>query len=169
MISNMPIDHMTAHAGQVLHSARAIQPYQNRGQDSFLIYHSIMVLWTYSMITSDQERRTGCNTPNPPTSSVRADHPGALVFLDDARSTNQNAVDSFVVMNTGIPCLRILSTDEGYIERADVCSLKHPSQVMQVGVALLDGTHPHVDRVTGPPLLRALCGLLEKLGGLQSA
>lgn len=164
----MPINHIVAHAGQVLHSARAIQPYQNRGQDSLIIYHSIMVLWTYSMITSDQERRTGYNTPTQPMSAVAANQSAAAVFLDDRRSSNQAAVDSFIVMNIGTPCLRILGTDVGITEGADVCSLKYPSQVMQVGVALLDGTHPHVNRDTEPPLLRALCGLMEKLGGLQS-
>jgi len=50
----------------------------------------------------------------------------------------------------------------------EMCSLKHPWQVMKAEVTLLEGTHPDVDRETGPPLLRALCGLMEELGGLRS-
>ncbi|EOA91112.1 uncharacterized protein SETTUDRAFT_158575 [Exserohilum turcica Et28A] len=158
-----------AYAGQVLHSARAIQPYQNRGQDSFIIYHSIMVIWTYSMMTSDQERKTGFSTPVHPAAVTTTDDTATFVFLDDARSSNQTAVDSFIVMNTGTPCLRMSGKGEGGVEKTDVCNLKFPWQVMQAGVALLDGTHPDVDRETGPPLLRALCGLMEELGGLRSA
>ena len=45
---------------------------------------------------------------------------------------------------------------------------KYPSQVMKVGVKLLDSTHPDVDREHGPPLLRALCGLMEEFAGLRS-
>jgi hypothetical protein len=161
------------HAGQVLHAARYIPPYQNRGQDSFIIYHSIMVLWTYSMMISDHARKTGFNTPIQPGSATTLDHQ-EFVFLDDARSCNQAAVDAFVTMNTGTPCLRILSgyalvqVSEGSDPRSDICDLKYPWQVMKAGVTLLDGTHPDVDRETGPPLLRALCGLMEELGGLRS-
>ncbi|KAH6099556.1 hypothetical protein HBI69_229430 [Parastagonospora nodorum] len=161
-----------AHAGQVLHAARAIPPYQNRGQDSFIIYHSIMVLWTYSMMINDHARKTGSNTP------VRAAHAtmqdqSTLVFLDDDRSTNQSAVDAFIMMNTGTPCLRILlktsvqQREDGAASN-EICNMKHPWQVMKAGVTLLEGTHPDVDRETGPPLLRALCGLMEELGGLRS-
>ncbi|EUC31551.1 hypothetical protein COCCADRAFT_100993 [Bipolaris zeicola 26-R-13] len=163
-----------AHAGQVLHAARAILPYQNRGQDSFIIYHSIMVLWTYSMITSDCARKTRCNTPT--QVELAAIHDGqTLVFLDDARCSNQSAVNTFIMMNTGIPCLRISFGDTGAqseVEgnaKSDTCDLRYPWQVMKAGVALLDATHPGVDRETGPPLIRALCGLMEDLGGLQSS
>lgn len=155
------------HAGQVLHAARAIPPYQNRGQDSFLIYHAIMVLWTYSMIINDRARKTGTNTPVaplPPNSRTQ----GPIVFLDDPRSSNQSAVDAFVLMNSGTPCLRIISgRSEKEKEKAEICQLKHPSQVLKTGVRLLEGTHPDVDREIGPPLLRALCGLMEELGGLM--
>jgi hypothetical protein len=162
-----------AHAGQVLHAARSIPPYQNRGQDSFIIYHSIMVLWTYSMMISDHARKTGFNTPVQPSSATTLNHQEA-VFLDDLRCSNQAAVDAFVMMNTGTPCLRILSGTnmahhhEGDEARLETCNLKYPWQVMKAGVMLLDGTHPDVDRETGPPLLRALCGLMEELGGLRS-
>jgi hypothetical protein len=153
-------------------AARAIPPYQNRGQDSFIIYHSIMVVWTYSMMTSDHARKTGSNTPVQPSHNAAQSH-HTLVFLDDERSSNQSAVDAFVKMNTGSPCLRIGSKtqvqgrEEG-TANIEICNLKHPWQVMKAGVRLLEGTHPDVDRETGPPLLRALCGLMEELGGLRS-
>ncbi|KAH7559035.1 hypothetical protein BM1_03972 [Bipolaris maydis] len=162
-----------AYAGQVLQAARAIPPYQNRGQDSFIIYHSIMVLWTYSMITSDSARKTGCNTPTQVEQAATSDGP-TLVFLDDARCSNQSAVNAFIMMNAGIPCLRISFDNAGAqsdvqgTAKSDTCDLRYPWQVMKAGVALLDGTHPDVDRETGPPLIRALCGLMEELGGLQS-
>jgi hypothetical protein len=165
--------HVIAHAGQVLHAARSIPPYQNRGPDSFIIYHSIMVLWTYSMMISDHARKTGFNTPVHPNSTSSLNHQ-ELVFLDDVRSSNQAAVEAFVMMNTGTPCLRILSgtnaaqRPEGGEARLEICDLRYPWQVMKAGVTLLDGTHPDVDRETGPPLLRALCGLMEELGGLRS-
>lgn len=79
------------------------------------------------------------------------------------------------MMSTGTPCLRIPSSStqtqlgEGDASASDVCNLKYPWQVMKAGVALLDGTHPDVDRETGPPLLRALCGLMEELGGLRAS
>lgn len=121
------------------------------------------------MMTSDQERKTGFSTPVHPAAVTTTDDTATFVFLDDARSSNQTAVDSFIVMNTGTPCLRMSGKGEGGVEKTDVCNLKFPWQVMQAGVALLDGTHPDVDRETGPPLLRALCGLMEELGGLRSA
>lgn len=133
-----------------------------------------MVLWTYSMITSDCARKTRCNTPT--QVELAAIHDGqTLVFLDDARCSNQSAVNAFIMMNTGIPCLRISFGDTGAqseVEgnaKSDTCDLRYPWQVMKAGVALLDATHPGVDRETGPPLIRALCGLMEDLGGLQSS
>jgi hypothetical protein len=147
------------YAGQVLHAARAIPSYQNRGQDSFMIHHAIMVLWTYSMLVSDRAKRTGTNTPS--ASNPSAPNPASPVFLDDARSSNQNAVDAFILLNNGTPCLHVSR------EPAEICQIKYPSHVLRTGVKLLEGTHPDVDRETGPPLLRALCGLMEELGGLR--
>ncbi|KAL5115151.1 hypothetical protein ACEQ8H_006987 [Pleosporales sp. CAS-2024a] len=164
-----------AYAGQVLHAARSIPPYQNRGQDSFIIYHSTIVLWTYSMMISDHARKTGVNTP---TQQPACDTNGSsrnLVFLDTNRSTNQAVVDNFISTNTGLPCLQILpnlasaqGSEETEPMGGEICNLNCPWQVMRAGVALLDGSHPDVDRDTGPPLLRALCGLMEELGGLRS-
>ncbi|KAJ4984578.1 C6 transcription factor [Stagonosporopsis vannaccii] len=157
------------HAGQVLRAARHIPPYQARGPDSFMIYHAIMVLWTYSMMVRDRAKKTGTTTP---LRTQLGSPPSKIVYLDDATSNNQSDIDSFILMNNGMPCLRIISThlsvapEPGSPTRPDICNLKYPSQVMKVGVKLLDAMHPDVDRETGPPLLRALCGLMEELGGL---
>ncbi|CAN9177469.1 unnamed protein product [Alternaria alternata] len=158
------------HAGQVVRAARHIPPYQIRGPDSFMLYHAIMVLWTYSMMMRDRAKKTGTTTP------MRAQPSSFLskvIYLDDAASENQTSINSFILMNNGIPCLRIISThqpvasESGVADRPEICNLKYPSQVMKVGVRLLDTTHPDVDRETGPPLVRALCGLMEELGGLR--
>ncbi|KAI4688799.1 uncharacterized protein J4E84_004729 [Alternaria hordeiaustralica] len=158
------------HAGQVVRAARQIPPYQIRGPDSFMLYHAIMVLWTYSMMTRDLAKKTGTTTPMRTRPSSL---PGKLIYLDDAASDNQAGVNAFIATNSGIPCLRIISThqpvasESGAIARPEICNLKYPSQVMKVGVMLLESTHPDVDRETGPPLVRALCGLMEELGGLR--
>jgi hypothetical protein len=149
----------SGHAGQVLHAARAIPPYQNRGQDSFMIHYAVMVLWTYGMLMSDRAKRTGTNTPCAPSANVQ--NITTSVFLDDSRLSNQNAVDAFILLNNGTPCLHLSG------QSAEVCQLKYPSQIMKTGIDLLDGTHPDVGRDIGPPLLRALCGLMEELGGLR--
>jgi hypothetical protein len=122
-----------------------------------MIYHAIMVIWTYSMMISDWARKTGTNTPN---ISHQKEHHAKPVFLDDPRALNQDAVDEFILLGSGTPCLRIRGKE-------DVCNIRFPSQVMRTGVRLLEGTHPDVDREIGPPLLRALCGLMEELGGLR--
>ncbi|RYO26282.1 hypothetical protein AA0111_g8164 [Alternaria arborescens] len=158
------------HAGQVVRAARHIPPYQIRGPDSFMLYHAIMVLWTYSMMVRDRAKKTGTTTPMRAQSSSIL---GKVIYLDDAASEKQTSINSFVLMNSGIPCLRIISThqpvasESGMADRPEICNLKYPSQVMKVGVRLLDTTHPDVDRETGPPLVRALCGLMEELGGLR--
>lgn len=157
------------------------------------------------MMQCDHARKTGTNTPIYPRHTLSfqphattpmshssnhgsidmsnsADPVASRVFLDDARHTNQNAIDAFVLMKVGTPCLRIMdhrshrrnrrrntratatdSQDGG----SEVCDLKNPSQVMRAGVRLLECTHPDVERNIGPPLLRALCGLMEELGGLR--
>lgn len=154
-----------------------------------------MVLWAYSMMRSDSARKTGANTPTvgfthttqlslsslPPTDGTCAPtSPTLRVFLDDPRQPNQAAIDAFILMNTGVPCLRI-NGDKGRHQTGNdgeengsapdiisgFCDLRVPTEVLKAGVSLLDGTHPDVDRQTGPPLLRALCGLMEELGALS--
>lgn len=159
-----------SHAGQVVRAARQVPPYQIRGPDSFMLYHAIMVLWTYSMMVRDRAKKTGTTTPMRAQSTSP---PSKTIYLDDATSDNQSDIDAFILMNSGIPCLHIISTHHsdapksGAPGRFETCNLKYPSQVMNVGVKLLDATHPDVDRETGPPLMRALCGLMEELGGLR--
>lgn len=158
------------HAGQVVRAARHIPPYQIRGPDSFMLYHAIMVLWTYSMMVRDRAKKTGTTTPSRPQPNSP---PGKIIYLDDLASGNQNDIDAFIAMNSGMPCLRIVYThqpetsESESIPRPELCNLKYPSQVMRVGISLLDASHPDVDRGTGPPLIRALCGLMEELGGLR--
>jgi hypothetical protein len=158
------------HAGQVVRAARHIPPYQIRGPDSFMLYHAIMVLWTYSMMVRDRAKKTGTTTPSRTQPNLP---PGKMVYLDDLASGNQSDIDAFIAMNSGMPCLRIIYThkpdisESESIPRPEICNLKYPSQVMRVGISLFDASHPDVDRGTGPPLIRALCGLMEELGGLR--
>ena len=158
------------HAGQVIRAARHVPPYQIRGPDSFMLYHAIMVLWTYSMMVCDRAKKTGTTTPTRAQPSMTPDE---VVFLDDAASKNQSDIDAFILMNSGIPCLHIISdhhpvsAESESTDSPEICNLKYPSQVMKVGVRLLDATHPDVDRETGPPLMRGLCGIMEELGGLR--
>jgi hypothetical protein len=158
------------HAGQALRAARAIPPHQNRGTDSFIVFHTIMVLWTYSMMMRDRAKRTGTTTPTRAHAAPLESSP--VVFLDDVMSSNQTTVDAFIILNKGTPCLHIISAHSNVVaEPADhhheICNLRYPSQVMKTGVKLLDASHPDDDRETGPPLLKALCGLMEELGGLR--
>lgn len=122
------------------------------------------------MMVRDRAKKTGTTTP----SRVQPKSPPCkAVFLDDAASSNQSDIDAFILMNTGTPCLHIVSTHQSiasesrYPDRPEICNLRYPSEVMKVGVRLLDASHPDVDRETGPPLMRALCGLMEELGGLR--
>lgn len=175
------------HAGQLLRAARAVPPYQIRGQDSFMVYHAIMVLWTYSMMIRGRARKTGTTTPvrGAAESGVAngailpLGHREAPVFLDGAPSDNQASIDGFVLMNSGRPCLRMASTihrleadgtpsTEATASNGEaICDLRYPSQIMRAGVALLEAKHPDVEPENGPPLSRALCLLMEELGSLR--
>lgn len=135
-----------------------------------MLYHAVMVLWTYSMMVRDRAKKTGTTTPvrvQPSTPSSK------IIYLDGAIADNQSDIDAFILMNNGTPCLHIISTHESVASESDtpnrpeICNLKYPSQIMQVGVRVLDASHPHTDRETGPPLMRALCGIMEELGGLR--
>lgn len=132
------------------------------------------------MMTRDREKKTGTNTPVPRANSavLRQGHHGpphrdnTTVFLDDPPSANQSDIEAFILMNAGNPCLHIIphqvrSEHLRHEDRLESCNLKSPSQVMKVGVKLLEETHPDVDRDNSPPLLKALCGLMEELGGLR--
>ncbi|KAF3039906.1 hypothetical protein E8E12_005699 [Didymella heteroderae] len=84
------------HAGQVLRAARHIPPYQIRGPDSFMIYHAIMVLWTYSMMVRDRAKKTGTTTP---LRTQPSSPPSKIVYLDDATAENQGDIDAFILTN----------------------------------------------------------------------
>jgi hypothetical protein len=153
------------HAGQVLRAAREVPNHQLRGQDALMTHHSIMVLWTYSMMMSDRARRTGLNSPERPDQSADQD---PMVRLDAPPSDNSNYVEAFIHRDIGKPCLTTsFRTRQADGSEEQVCDLRTPSQIMKIGVELLDGKHPEVERKIKPPLLRALCNLMEGLGRLR--
>ena len=157
-----------SHAGQIVRAGRAVPPYQVRGPDSMMIYHAIMVLWTYSMLIWDHANKTRPGTP-----MQESDSEGQAVYLDDDPSRHRPALNAFLFAGQGTPCLRMPSTHRptsAYVStsiQTTKCDLCSPSRVMRLGVKLLEGTHPGVSREDGPPLLRALCGLMEDLGKLR--
>jgi len=173
-----------SHAGQLLRAVRAIPPYQIRGQDSFMLYHAIMVLWTYSMMMKGQAKRTATSTParGEVRSTALPSEADTLVFLDDAASLlsigSSSTVAGFILKGAGHACLHVPApptrqrvtaptTPQVPSNKSAVCDLRSPAQIMGVGIAILDATHPNVERESGPPLLRALCGLMEELGNLR--
>ena len=153
------------HAAQILRATRLIPAYQIRGPDDYMLYHAIMVLWTYSMMIRDRARKTGTTTP---TRAIQTT--GGIVFLDDALSRNQPNIDAFIRMNSGKPYLRAMSTPPtsgtSPREQPETCDLRYPSQVMEAGVRILNSTHPDTDHENKPPLIKALCTLMGELGGL---
>lgn len=169
-----------SHAGQLLRAVRAIPPYQIRGQDAFMLYHAIMVLWTYSMMMKGQAKRTATSTPaRGQVHSVTLPSEGnMLVFLDDPPS-NSSLVNGFISKSDGYACLHVpvpsarrndnttSTPPQDAAPKQGVCDLRSPAQIMGVGIAILEETHPQVERKRGPPLLRALCGLMEELGNLR--
>ncbi|KNG51781.1 fad binding domain containing protein [Stemphylium lycopersici] len=80
-----------SHAGQIVRAGRAVPPYQVRGPDSMMIYHAIMVLWTYSMLIWDHANKTRPGTP-----MQESDSDGQLVYLDDDPSQHRPALNAFL-------------------------------------------------------------------------
>lgn len=167
-----------SHASQILRAVKAIPPYQIRGQDSFMLYHAIMVLWTYSMMIKGQAKRTATNTPaRGQTQTGSMPTGGEFVFLDDLPSPNSACIDNFILNNVGTICLRFptcgrqpsatATTFQKTSSKPAFCELRSPAHIMAIGVAILEATHPDVDRQNGPPLIKALCGLMEELGNLR--
>jgi hypothetical protein len=157
------------HAGQVLRNARRIPLYQFRGPDSFMVYHAIMLLWTYSMILRDRADKT---TPRNTLSRAAYAESNTDDVLLDGWGPDQDAKrTAFISTKQGTPCLQIIAThytgEGGGIScPSRLCNLKYPSQVMEVGISLLHAAHPSIQRSNGPPLLRALRSLMEELGKL---
>lgn len=158
------------HAGQVLRAAREVPKHQLRGPDSVIVHHSIMVLWTYSMMMNDRARRTGANTPERSDAHSSPDNHSTMVLLDAPSTSNSAEVDAFIQKEIGRPCLTTNpqhnTRDDGSSE-TQFCDLRSPSKIMEIGVELLDAKHPEVERQNKPPLTRALCNLMEELGRLH--
>jgi hypothetical protein len=83
------------HAAQILRAISLIPAYQIRGPDDYMLYHAIMILWTYSMMIRDHARKTGTTTP---TRTIQKTE--GTVFLDDALSKNETNIDAFIRMNS---------------------------------------------------------------------
>ncbi|USW52694.1 hypothetical protein Slin15195_G060130 [Septoria linicola] len=145
------------HAGQVLRLGREVPPYQLRGADAFIIYHALMVLWAYGMMQRDFARRTRSNTPVGNTLPREDDIP---IFLDEKKD---GALDAFLLLGTGRPCLRIRQAG---IRQLQCCDLQHPQVVMQVGVRVLEDNYPNELRKNLPQLIKSLCELMGELGVL---
>lgn len=182
------------HAGQVLCAAKQISPYQLRGSDSMIVWHAVMVLWTWSMMRkardkrSSQERPTNENKnenePSQATTSSAPTHNNdvvtgipasakSIILLDDPL-LDQMVVDSFILTGSLRPFLlaesALRSTSQSKInastESHHVVSLEDPAKIMDIGIRILERSHPDVERKDGPPMARSLCALLEELGGL---
>lgn len=128
------------HAAQVLRHAREVQPYQLRGADTFIIYHAVMVIWTWSMMHR--------NTQTPDEQAGRAD-----VLIDG------DEVDAFVLMGSGRPCLRW--------NHHETIFIRDPRAVMRFGIRLLESNYPNESRANLPQLTKSLCELMGELGGLK--
>lgn len=148
------------HAAQVVRLAREVPPFQLRGCDSFLLYHSIMVLWTYSMLHRGSSAQTQSGL------QAGAEHENH-VLLDDNDNEQRTA---FVHMGVGSPCVRLIdrlerSSRANRID-ADYCDLRYPQAVMAMGVKVFEGNLPNETRQNMPQLIKSLCALLSGLGSL---
>lgn len=155
------------HAGQVLRNARRIPQYQFRGPDSFMLYHAIMLLWTYSMVMRDPADTM--TSPNLPSTAAHNKRNADAVLLDGWGADQDAKRLAFISTNLGTPFLQIIATHysgEGSSSQSQLCNLRFPSQVMQVGINLLHAVHPSIHLLNGPPLLCALRSLMEDLGRL---
>ena len=120
-------------------------------------------------------KRTDVTTPATPARETSSDTRTSIsVYLDDPPLQARPDAEAFIFSGRGRPGLRIISvhasiaeTSPAATEAERICDLEHPSQVMEVGVKLLDASYPDVDREKGPPLPRALCLLMEELGRLR--
>lgn len=160
------------HAGQALRAARAVRPYQLRGSDAFCIYHMVMILWAYGMLQRDAARRTGTHTPATGSRSGQSETlPNPRTVLLDGE--NNTAVDEFVLMSRGRPCLQL--NVQPYrtgalpepLQPVQLCDLRNTKSVMAVGVSILEGNYPNESRDKLPQLIKSLCNLMSELGSLR--
>jgi hypothetical protein len=147
------------HAAKALMLAREVPPFQLRGCDSFLLYHSIMVLWTYSMLhrgveTLSSSTKTGLDQDT-------------YVFLGEK---DNDGTMAFVHMGVGKPCVRLPTCPDhvSTTERTDLehFDLRKPQEVMTMGVKVFEGNLPNETRQNMPQLIKSFCALLSGLGSL---
>lgn len=162
------------HASQVLRAARTVQPYQLRGCDAFLIYHTVMVLWVFGMMHRDIARRTRQSSPLPNSrqgSQIPFRDGGSInepdVFLDGPKSFE---TESFVQMNIGRPCLQLLHLPlDQPRQQGDsaVCDIYNPNCVLRLGIQVLEGNCPSEQRPKMPQMIKTLCNLMSELASLR--
>ena len=144
------------HAGQVVKLARDVPPYQLRGPDVFLIYHSVMVLWTYAMLQREAGKPSGHGSPGQDVIAAMPKSADEVVYLD-AEGTNTR-LESFLAVGSGRPYLGTDATTS--------CDMRDPRGVMAVGVRVLEGNYPNEVREHLPQLIRSMCELMGELGSL---
>ncbi len=161
------------HGAQVLRAARTVRPHHLRGGDSFIIHHTVMVIWAYSMLLRDAARKAGLSTPLNGGSGAQAlsldetsNEP--LVMLD---GDSDSAVNSFILGNTGRPYVMFDAAEasEAVMQgrQPKLCDLRHPQQVLKMGVRVLEGSFPNEPRHQLPPLIKSLCDLMDMLASLR--
>ncbi|KAF2014451.1 hypothetical protein BU24DRAFT_481913 [Aaosphaeria arxii CBS 175.79] len=169
------------YAGQVLRCAQAITPYQTRGSETLMIYHSVIVLWTYSMISRDLELSETIPSDNVPREGDQSSNDCTMIVINASRRSNQQVYDAFVEGGAGTPFLN-LPTHQDHCQREEQWStsdsqnsaattqqlfdVRCPEHVMLMGVKTLEILHPGIDSENRPPLVRALCKLLKDLGNI---
>ncbi|CZT18285.1 uncharacterized protein RCC_04129 [Ramularia collo-cygni] len=145
------------HAAQAVRIARTVPPYQLRGCDSFILYHAIMVLWTYSMMHQGAQRQ------DKDVETKRQDK-SALVLLDEE---SNDRIAAFILLDSGQPCLSgSHHASQVGQDTSHVCDLRNPQAVMAMGVKVFEGNLPNETRQNLPQLIKCLCELLSELGSL---
>lgn len=159
------------HAGQVLRAALQVPHHTLRGADSFIIHHTVMVIWAYSMLQRDAARKAGLATPingapNPHQSFLDAIAVDQIVTLDGESNGKTNA---FVSSGAGRPFLQL--DESSWIpqtgEQSGMCDLRYPQQVLLAGVRVLESRFPGESRDRLPPLIKSLCDLMDLLASLR--
>lgn len=162
------------HASQRLRAAQMVLPYQLRGCDAFLIYHSVMVLWAFAVMQRDVARRTRQSSP---TSNSRR---GSQIPFRDSGLINESFVfldgpknaetESFVQMNIGRPCLQLLRVPLDQPTQPGgsiVCEICNPNCVLTVDIQVLEGNCPGEQRPKMPQMIKTLFNLMTELASLR--
>lgn len=163
------------HAAQVLRVASEGRRHRLPGADAFLLHHSVMVLWAFSMLRRDAMRKAGIATPAQgvfsaarPLGEINNDD---VVLLDGESNGKTKA---FIASNAGYPFLR-LGADLTAVQPGDtsmLCDLRHPIRVLAGGVQLLNGSFPGESRESNPLPLDAVLLRQQQLAsssGMQGA